>query len=134
VLAYASRLTSSPGKHDGLYWPTQAGETPSPLGSAFVAAGRLASPDGYHGYFFKLLTAQGAHAPGGAYGYVVGGKLFGGFAVVAWPARYQETGIKTFIVSHDEQVYEQDLGPDSAAKAAAMKSFDPGPGWAKVAP
>jgi hypothetical protein len=134
VLAYASRLVSSPGKRDGLYWPTQAGEDPSPLGPAFVEGARLASPDGHEGYFYKLLTAQGPHAPGGAYSYRVGGKLFGGFAVIAWPARYQQTGIKTFIVSHDEQVYEQDLGPDSAAKAAAMKSFDPGPGWAKVAP
>ncbi|HTT11667.1 MAG TPA: DUF2950 domain-containing protein [Burkholderiaceae bacterium] len=134
VLAYASRLTSSPGKRDGLYWPTQSGEPPSPLGPAFVAAGRLASPDGYNGYFYKLLVAQGSHAPGGAYSYVVGGKLFGGFAVIAWPARYQETGIKTFIVSHDEQVYEQDLGPGTAAKAAAIRSFDPGPGWSKVSP
>lgn len=132
VLAYAAKLSSSPGKRDGLYWPTKAGEEPSPLGPAFVTVARPASPDGYNGYFYKLLTEQGPNAPGGAYNYLVRGKLFGGFAVIAWPARYQETGIKTFMVSHDEQVYEQDLGPDTAAKAAAVKSFDPGPGWTKV--
>jgi hypothetical protein len=134
VLAYAARLASSPGKRDGLYWPTKPGEASSPLGPAFVDGARMASPDGYNGYLYKLLTQQGAHAPGGAYNYLVNGKLFGGFAVIAWPARYQETGIKSFLVSHDEQVYEQDLGPDTAAKAAAIKSFDPGPGWTKVSP
>ena len=134
VLAYASKLASSPGKHDGLYWPTKPGETESPLGPGFVDGARMASPDGHNGYFYRLLTQQGKNAPGGTYNYLVNGKLFGGFAVIAWPARYRETGIKSFIVSHDEQVFEQDLGPDTAAKAAAIKSFDPGPGWAKVAP
>ena len=89
---------------------------------------------GYYGYHYKLLTSQGPHAPGGAYNYVVNGKLFGGFAVVAWPVHYDDTGIKSFLVSHDGQVYERDLGPDGATKAAAMTSFDPGPGWAKVSP
>ena len=134
LVAYAAKLTSSPGKRDGLYWPTNPGDEPSPLGPAFLGAARLASPDGYNGYFYKLLTQQGAHAPGGAYSYLVRGQLFGGFAVIAWPARYQDTGIKSFIVSHDEQIYEQDFGPDTAAMAAAIKSFDPGPGWTKVAP
>jgi hypothetical protein len=136
MLAYASKLSSSPGKQDGLYWPTKAGEEPSPLGPAFVTAAgtRMASSEGYFGYHYKLLTAQGAKAPGGAYNYVVKGKLFGGFAVIAWPVRYQDTGVKTFMVSHDGQVYESDLGPNSAAKAAAIKSFDPGQGWTKVSP
>jgi hypothetical protein len=134
LVTYAAKLTSSPGKRDGLYWPTGAGEEPSPLGPAFLDAARLASPEGYNGYFYKLLTQQGSHAPGGTYNYLVRGKLFGGFAVIAWPARYQDTGIKSFIVSHDEQIYEQDLGPDTAAKAQGIKSFDPGPGWEKVAP
>jgi hypothetical protein len=135
VLAYASKLSSSPGKQDGLYWPTKAGEEPSPLGPAFMTAGkREASSEGYFGYHYKLLTSQGSHAPGGAYNYVVRGKLFGGFAVIAWPVRYQDTGVKSFMVSHDGQVYENDLGPNSAAKAAAIKSFDPGPGWTKVSP
>lgn len=135
VLVYARKLSSSPGKRDGLYWPTGPDEKPSPLGEAFIAAGtRNPSQAGYYGYHYKLLTSQGPHAPGGAYDYVVNGRLFGGFAVIAWPVRYGETGIKSFMVSHDGQVYERDLGPDSAAKAAATKSFDPAPGWTKEQP
>ncbi|KWR77517.1 DUF2950 domain-containing protein [Cupriavidus sp. IDO] len=135
MLVYASRLTSSPGKQDGLYWPTQPGEPASPLGPAFLTAGKTnPGQEGYYGYHYKLLTSQGAHAPGGAYNYVVKGKLFGGFAVLAWPARYGDTGVKSFMVSHEGQVYERDLGPDSAGKAAAIKSFDPGEGWTKVTP
>ena len=135
MLVYASKLESSPGKHDGLYWPTQAGEPESPLGPAFLKArAQAAGSEGYHGYRFKLLTAQGPHAAGGAYDYVVDSKLFGGFAVMAWPVRYQDTGVKSFIVNHDGQVYERDLGPKSAEKAAATKLFDPGPGWTKVSP
>ncbi|CAB3789519.1 DUF2950 domain-containing protein [Pararobbsia alpina] len=134
VLAYAKKLSSSPGKRDGLYWPTGPDEKPSPLGAAFVTAGAKAGQAGYYGYHYKLLTSQGPHAPGGAYSYIADGKLFGGFAVIAWPVRYGDTGIKSFMVSHVGQVYERDLGPDGAAKAAAMKSFDPGPGWAKVSP
>ena len=135
LLRYASKLSSSPGKHDGLYWPTEPDAPPSPLGPAFVqATTRNAADAGYHGYHYKLLTSQGPHAPGGAYDYVAHGKLFGGFAVLAWPVRYGDTGIKSFMVSHAGQVYERDLGPDSAAKAKAISSFDPGPGWAKVQP
>jgi hypothetical protein len=135
VLVYASKLASSPGKQDGLYWPTGPDEAPSPLGVAFATAGaRNAAHAGYYGYHFKLLTSQGPHAQGGAYNYVVDGKLFGGFGVIAWPVHYGDTGIKTFIVSHDGQVYERDLGPDSAAKAEAIHSFDPGPGWSKSTP
>ena len=135
VLAYAAKLSSSPGKQDGLYWPTSADGKPSPLGSAFMTAGaRNAGQAGYHGYHYKLLTSQGPHAPGGAYDYVAHGKLFGGFGVIAWPIHYGDSGIKSFMVSHDGQVYERDLGPEGATKAAAMTSFDPGPGWAKVSP
>lgn len=135
MTVYARKLVSSPGKKDGLYWPTRPGEAPSPLGSAFVDAVKHQSPtDGYHGYRYRLLTSQGAAAPGGAYPYLVNGRLFGGFAVIAWPARYGETGIKSFMVSHDGQVFERDLGRDSAARAAAMSSFDPVAGWTKVAP
>jgi Protein of unknown function (DUF2950) len=133
VHKYAAKLSSSPGKHDGLYWPTGADEKPSPLGPAFVSAAKRNTTDaGYYGYHYKLLTSQGPHAPGGAYNYVVYGKLFGGFAVIAWPVRYRDTGVKSFMVSHDGQVYERDLGPDSAAKAEAMTSFDPGSGWMRV--
>ncbi|CAG4894885.1 DUF2950 domain-containing protein [Paraburkholderia saeva] len=135
VLAYATKLSSSPGKQDGLYWPTGPDEKPSPLGEAFVTAGaRNAGQSGYYGYHYRLLTSQGPHAPGGAYDYLVRGKLFGGFAVVAWPVRYGDTGIRSFMVSHAGQVYSNDLGPDGAKKAAAMKSFDPGPGWVKESP
>ncbi|SAK71909.1 hypothetical protein AWB80_03878 [Caballeronia pedi] len=133
VYVYADRFASSNGKHDGLYWPTSADQEPSPLGPAFMTAGaRARSESGYYGYHYKLLRAQGPHAPGGAYDYMVNGRLFGGFAVVAWPAHYGETGIKSFMVSHDGQVYERDLGPDGDKKVQAMKSFDPGPGWEKV--
>jgi hypothetical protein len=133
VLAYASRMVSSPGKRDGLYWPTGPDDTPSPLGEAFVdASSRNAKNAGYYGYHYKLLESQGPHAPGGAYDFVVHGKLFGGFAVIAWPVKYGDTGIKSFMVSHAGQVYQRDLGPDSAAKAEATRSFDPGPGWSKV--
>jgi len=135
MLVYASRLTSSPGKHDGLYWPTGPGEPQSPLGPAFVGAGPSnESEDGYHGYRYKLLTQQGAHAHGGAMSYVLDGRLFAGFAVVAWPVRYGDTGVMTFIVNHKGQVYQRDLGPNSAAKVEAAKSFDPAPGWRKVSP
>lgn len=133
VLAYASKLVSSAGKHDGLYWHTGPDESPSPLGEAFVdASSHNASNAGYYGYHFKLLESQGPHAPGGAYDYVVRGKLFGGFAIIAWPVKYGDTGIKSFMVSHAGQVYERDLGPQSVEKAQATKSFDPGPGWSKV--
>ncbi|MBY4948767.1 DUF2950 domain-containing protein [Cupriavidus respiraculi] len=135
VLAYAGRLSSAPGKRDGLYWPTRGDEPESPLGPAFLAAGRgNATQQGYHGYHYKLLTAQGPHAPGGEYDYVVRGKLFGGFAVVAWPARYGDSGVKSFLISHEGQLYEADLGPQSAARAAAMRRFDPGPGWSRITP
>jgi hypothetical protein len=135
LLTYASKLSSSPGKHDGLYWPTQPDGPPSPLGPAFIQASSSHTEEaGYHGYHYRLLKSQGPHAPGGAYDYVAHGKLFGGFAVIAWPVRYGDTGIKSFMVSHAGQVYERDLGPESEAKAKAMSSFDPGPGWAKVQP
>jgi hypothetical protein len=132
VLTYASRMVSSPGKHDGLYWAGGPDDNQSPLGEAFVDAASRAKNDGYYGYHYKLLDSQGPHAPGGAYEYVVRGKLFGGFAVIAWPVKYGDTGIKTFMVSHAGHVYQRDLGPESAAKAEATKSFDPGPGWSKV--
>jgi len=134
VLAYASFLKSSPGKQDGLYWPTRPGETPSPLGAGIAAAGAGKGASGYHGYRYRLLTAQGPHAPGGAMNYIVRGKLFGGFAILAWPVRYGDTGVMSFMVNHDGQIYERDLGADTGAKTVAMKSFDPAPGWTKVEP
>jgi len=139
VLAYAQKFLSSPGKRDGLYWPTKAGEPPSPLGP-FVAN---ASGEGYqakqgtrtpyHGYYYRLLKGQGKVADTPAFDYVVHGRAIGGFAVVAYPAKYGSSGIMTFIVNQDGKVYQSDLGRDTAKKAAAMKVYAPGAGWAAVA-
>ncbi|GJG94239.1 DUF2950 domain-containing protein [Cupriavidus pauculus] len=136
LLVYARKLVSSPGRQDGLYWPTTPGQPESPLGPAFIdaVASHHSAENGYNGYRYKLLNGQGASAPGGKYTYLVNGKLFGGFAVLAWPARYGDTGIKSFLVSHDGQVYERDLGRDTARRAATIDTFDPGSGWSKVAP
>jgi hypothetical protein len=133
---YAGRFESTPGKRDGLYWPTGASDGPSPLGPA-VAAARAAGGGksaGYYGYRYKLLSAQGPHAPGGAYSYLAHDRMIGGFAAVAWPAKYGDTGVMTFMVSHDGVVYEKDLGPNSAARAQAIKTFDPDSTWQKVEP
>jgi hypothetical protein len=134
VLEYAARFASSPGKTDGLYWPTKAGEPQSPLGPAVAAARAAGEAAGYHGYRFKLVTGQGRNAPGGAYDYTVRGRLIGGFAAVAWPVKYGETGVMTFMVSHDGVVYEKDLGPDTASRASAITRFDPDSGWQAVKP
>lgn len=136
MVVYARKLVSSPGKKDGLYWPSRQGEPESPLGPAFIDAvqSHRSATDGYNGYRYKLLNGQGPTAPGGKYTYLVDGKLFGGFAVLAWPARYGDTGIKSFMVSHDGQVYERDLGRDTATRAAAIDTFDPGTAWTRVAP
>ncbi len=137
VREYASKFKSSPGKRDGLYWPSADGEPPSPLGPLVVQAARegYAAKDGnddsgtYHGYRFRLLTGQGSHAKGGEFDYIVKGHMIGGFAALAYPARYDNSGVMTFIVNHDGVVYQRDLGPDTAAKARAITRFDPGPGW-----
>ena len=139
---YARRFMSSPGKKDGLYWATDAGKPQSPLGPLVAVAAREgygkksdakeSSQQPYHGYHYKLLTSQGKDAPGGAYDYVVGGKLLGGFAVVAWPARYRVSGVTTFIVNHDGVVYEKDLGANGAAIASAMTRYNPDPTWRKA--
>jgi hypothetical protein len=145
VLEYAARLRSSEGKQDGLYWPTAEGEPPSPLGPLVAQAQRegygqkksgaqAGEPPAYHGYHFKLLTRQGADAPGGAQDYFAGENMIGGFAVLAYPARYRNSGVMSFMVSHDGSVYDADLGPETAEEAAAIESFDPGEGWRKVEP
>lgn len=136
VLQYAAKFTSSPGKQDGLYWPTKSGEPQSPLGPAVAAAraSRAGGAGGYYGYDYKILTGQGKNAPGGAFDYVARGRMIGGFAVVAWPAKYGDTGVMTFIVSHDGVVYDKDLGPDTAARASGMTRFDPDSTWQKVEP
>jgi hypothetical protein len=140
LLEYAQKFRSDPGKKNGLYWETQAGEEPSPLGPLAAQARKegyggkqsTGQPAPYHGYFFKILMAQGQHASGGAYDYVVKGKMIGGFAVVAYPATYGNSGVMTFLVNHDGVVYEKDLGPQTAKTAAAMRTFDPDNTWKRV--
>ena len=136
VLEYARHFKSSPGKRDGLYWPAKAGEAPSPLGPALAEAHAAggARGEGYYGFRYKLLRAQGKNAPGGAFDYVVRGRMIGGFAVVAWPVRYGDTGVMTFMVSHDGAVYEKDLGPGTASRAGGLTRFDPDSGWRRVDP
>ncbi len=124
---YARRFLSSPGKRDGLYWPTADGEPPSPAGPLFDTRD---IKDGYFGYRFKILEAQGPSASGGVRSYLSRGHLVNGFALVAWPARYGETGVMTFLINHDGVAYQKNLGVDTAAIAGAMTRFDPNPlGW-----
>jgi hypothetical protein len=131
VLEYAQRIVSTPGKKDGLYWAALPGEPESPLGPVF---GEERPGDGYHGYRFKILKAQGKGAPGGAYDYVIGGRMRAGFALVAWPIRYNDTGVMSFVVSHAGRVFQKDLGPNTDAIARAMTRFDPDSTWQEVKP
>ena len=135
---YASRFMSTPGKKDGLYWATKAGEAQSPLGPLVAEAAAQgyspssSGPRPYHGYLFRMLTAQGPDAAGGAYDYLVRDKLLGGFAVIAWPAKYDASGIMTFIVNHDGVVYQKDLGGETAARAAKISRFNPDKTWKRA--
>jgi Protein of unknown function (DUF2950) len=140
VLQYAQRLGSTPGKRDGLYWSADPakGEEASPFGplvaeSAAYLKGHKAG-DPYRGYHFKILSSQGKNAPGGAYSYIINGRMIAGFAMVAYPAQYGESGVMTFIVSHNGKVFEKNLGKSSADIGAKMTAFDPGPGWKEVTP
>ena len=126
--ASASAHDITPGKRDGLYWPDDA-QGESPLRPRF---GGVAPGEGYHGYQYKILTAQGKDAPGGAYDYVIGGRMRAGFALVAWPIQYGDTGVTSFIISHEGVLYQKDLGPNSATIAREMNTFDPDPSWSKV--
>lgn len=134
---YAKTFRSDPGRHNGLYWSPERGGKRSPLGDLAARAaeeGALArragaEPSPFHGYYFKILTAQGPAAPGGAKDYMSGGRLSGGHALVAWPAQYNVTGIMTFIVSHDGIVREKDLGEGTDRETRAMTAFDPDPSW-----
>lgn len=138
IPVYASRFTSSLGKRDGLYWPTKSNEAPSPLGGLLATAADegyarpgmlLRKP--YHGYYYRILTAQGKDAPDGAKDYIVKGKLIGGFAVIAYPARYGASGIASFLVNHDGVIYEKDLGHNTKSAVVAITTFNPGAGWKK---
>lgn len=136
---YARRFNSTPGTQDGLYWPVKRGEPRSPLGDLVAAAAddgedlaKRIEPAPFHGYYFRILTAQGAAASGGAIDYVKDGAMRGGFALIAWPAQYDATGIMTFMVGPDGTVLEKDLGPETAAAAKAMTRYDPDGTWTKA--
>jgi hypothetical protein len=140
VLTYAQHLKSSPGAKDGLYWPATPDEEQSPFGPLVAEAhaegygGKTAEgkPQPFHGYRFKILTAQGASAPGGAFSYIINGNMIAGFALVAYPANWGESGIMTFIVNQWGKVYQANLGEQSAEIASAMTEFDPDSSWTVV--
>jgi hypothetical protein len=140
LLEYAEKFWSTPGKKDGLHWETKEGEAKSPFGAVAAQAVQEGyapkkpgdKPAPYHGYFYKILKAQGKNAPGGAYDYVIKGKMIGGFALVVYPAEYGASGIMTFTVNHDGVVYEKDLGKETGKIAGAMTKFDPDKTWKKV--
>ena len=140
IYPYAQRIASSPGKKDGLYWKAGEGEEPSPLGPFAAEAARegyagkagSGKPFPYHGYYYRILKAQGKNAPGGSYDYVVKGNMILGFAMVAYPAKYGSSGIMTFIVNQEGVVYEKDLGKNTAKAAAAMKRYDPDGTWKRA--
>jgi hypothetical protein len=134
---YAQRIVSRPGKKDGLYWPAAPGDDPSPLGEVVAHA----TTEGYaiggdripfHGYYFKILTRQGPTAAGGEVDYVVRGKMIGGFALVAYPAEYGNSGVMTFVVNYAGTVFQKDLGDRTARLAERMTSFNPDQTWKKV--
>jgi Protein of unknown function (DUF2950) len=134
---YAQSFISEPGKKDGLYWPTAQGEEESPLGELFAAASQQGYRAGegrspYHGYYYKILTKQGPAAVGGAADYIVDGHMIGGFALVAYPAQYRNSGVMTFIVDYAGTVFQKDLGPNTADIAEHMTSFNPGSTWKAV--
>jgi len=136
---FAKTFRSDPGKQNGLYWRAGHGEKRSPLGDLLAqaaeergAANRDGEPSPLHGYFFKILTAQGPSAPGGAKDYIVNGQMSGGFSLVAWPAQYDVTGVMTFVVNHDGVVHEKDLGRDTGNAAKSMTLYNPDASWAAV--
>jgi hypothetical protein len=131
---FAQKFESDEGQHDGLYWPVSAGQPPSPLGTLGDAAKTLGyahseKPQPFNGYYYKMLTAQGEAAKGGAKDYLSNGKLTGGFAVLAWPAKYRDSGIMSFMVGEDGVVYQKDLGEKTGEVAPSITSYNPGEGW-----
>ena len=136
LLEYAHKFISTPGKHDGLYWEPQEGEAVSPLGPLSTHAKEEGyikpGTEPYHGYYYRILTAQGADNPGGAYSYIVRGQMIGGFALVAYPARWGASGVMTFICNHRGVVYEKNLGKDTFAIAERMTRYNPDTSWKKI--
>jgi hypothetical protein len=155
VAEYAQKFISTPGNHNGLYWETSEDENPSPLGKLIAAAStegyisKQETPDAagkggsdkeqipfdhapYHGYYFKILTRQGPHAPGGKYGYVINGNMIAGYALVAYPEKWGNSGVMTFIINQQGRVYEKNLGSNTTKLASAMTEYDPDPTWKLV--
>jgi len=138
LLEYAQKFGSDKGKKNGLYWKVAEGEEQSPLGPIAAAAQKQGyskkgkEPEPFYGYYYRILTGQGKNATGGAYDYLVKGNMIGGFALVAYPAKYGSSGVMTFIVNHDGAVYQKDLGRNTEKTAQAMKLFNPDNTWKKV--
>jgi len=138
LLEYAQKFGSDKGKKNGLYWQVKQGEEQSPLGPLAAVAQKQGyrkkgeQPQAFFGYYYRILTGQGKNAPGGAYDYLVKGNMIGGFALVAYPAKYGSSGVMTFIVNHDGVVYQKDMGRDTEKAAQAMKVFNPDSTWKKV--
>ncbi len=140
VLQFAAGVLSDPGRRNGLYWPEEPGAPASPIGDfmaraaadGFAVDGADLEPEPYLGYYFRVLQGQGPAAPGGAFGYMLEGRMLGGHALLAFPAAYGDTGIMSFMVGEAGVVYEADLGDDTLAIAGAIESFDPGEGWSPV--
>src|SRR5208337_811489 len=139
IIAYAQKLRSDPSKKNGLFWRTSPGEEMSPFGE-LIAKARMEGykerkslfkeePTPFHGYYFKILTRQGKHAPGGKYNYIINGRMIAGFALVAWPAQWGDTGVMTFVVNQQGKVYQKNLGPRTAKIAKGMTTYDPDDTW-----
>ena len=139
LLEYAQKFVSEPGKKDGLYWEVKPGEPQSPLGPIMAQARSegykretSSMAHAYHGYYYRILTAQGKDAPGGAYSYLVNGKMIGGFAVVAYPTEYGNSGVMTFVVNHDGNVFQKNLGKNTVANGKSMKEYNVDATWSEV--
>lgn len=139
LLEYAQKFVSEPGKKDGLYWEVKPGEPQSPLGPIMAQARSegykretSSMAHAYHGYYYRILTAQGKDAPGGAYSYLVNGKMIGGFAVVAYPTEYGNSGVMTFVVNHDGNVFQKNLGKNTVATGKSMKEYNVDSTWSEV--
>ncbi len=133
---YAKKIISTPGTHDGLYWPPESQADISPLGNLVEDAGLAnrsnAKPEPYNGYYFRILTAQGPAVPGGAHSYLINGHMIAGHAIVAWPARYGDSGVETFICGENGVVFQKDLGSNTAALGASMSQYNPDASWTVV--
>jgi hypothetical protein len=140
VLKYAQKILSTPGKQDGLFWDPADGEGQSPFGpliaeatvQGYSAKNTSDTPVAFHGYYYKVLRAQGAAAPGGKYNYIINGNMIAGFALVAWPSIYGQSGIMTFVVNQQGKVYQKNCGPKTAAIAADMTEYNPDKSWKLV--